>query len=298
MTNEGVFMSVGKDMELKSPTTFKQQVELLKSRNLIIDDEEQALSMLQKINYYRLSAYMITLKTGDRFNDGVSLQHVHNLYQFDKKLRNLILPILESIEISFRTHIAYLIAHKYGAEGYIDCRNFKRKDYHEEMLQKLNDEIDNSREIFVEHHKQKYGGRFSVWVVIELTSFGLLSKSYSNLKNQDRNEIAQEHYGTKGSLISSWLHSLSILRNTCAHYGRLYNRKLVIAPRLFKTDEEKGVKNDRLFACLLIMGRLSLDKSEWSNFVTQLEALVEQYDEVNLECLGFPANWQTVLRKQ
>lgn len=59
-----------------------------------------------------------------------------------------------------------------------------------------------------------------------------------------------------------------------------------------------GIKNDRLFACLLIMGRLSLDKSEWSNFVTQLEALVEQYDEVNLECLGFPANWQTVLRKQ
>ncbi len=147
---------------------------------------------------------MLTLKTDDRFHEGVSFQHVYNLYQFDKKLRNLILPVLESIEILLRTHIAYLIAHKYGAEGYNDYRNFRNESYHEEILEKLKDEIDKSREVFVGHHR-KYGGRFPVWVVIELTSFGLLSKIYNNLRDRNRDEIAQKYYNTRDMFAGSWL---------------------------------------------------------------------------------------------
>jgi abortive infection bacteriophage resistance protein len=45
----------------KQPTTFEEQIEILRSRNLIIDDNQEAINILSRVNYYRLSAYMLTL---------------------------------------------------------------------------------------------------------------------------------------------------------------------------------------------------------------------------------------------
>lgn len=290
-------MKTKENKEIKKPTTFKEQVELLKSKNLIIENKEKAICILQKVNYYRLSTYMLTYKTKDRFHDGVSIRDVYSLYQFDKELRNLILPMLENIEIAFRAHIAYLIAHKYGALGYKDYRNFKNKNYHKSMLKNFKKEINRSDEIFVGHYKWYYGGVFPIWVVIEVTSFGVLSKMYNNLKDEDKDKIANKYYNAKGEFVRTWLHSLSTLRNICAHYGRLYNRKLRVTPKLFKADKKKGIKNNTVFANLFIIGRLSLDKDEWGHFVTKLEALIEHYNNVvDLKCLGFPENWQDILR--
>ncbi|MCF8023602.1 MAG: hypothetical protein K9L17_13025 [Clostridiales bacterium] len=59
------------ESRIKKPTTFAEQVNILKSRNLQIEDEEQAIETLSRINYYRLSAYMLSFKDGNRFHDGV-----------------------------------------------------------------------------------------------------------------------------------------------------------------------------------------------------------------------------------
>lgn len=286
---------MGKEGKLKKPTTFSEQVSLLRSRGMVIEDEEKAISVLEKINYYRLSAYMLTYKIKDGSYGGASFQNVFSLYQFDKKLRNLILPALESIEVAFRTHIAYLIAHKYGALGYCNCQNFIVKSYHKEMLQIFSEEIGRSTEMFVTHHVKKYGGLFPIWVVIELVSFGVLSKIYSNLLDSDKDIIAN-FYNAKGAYVKTWLYSLSTLRNICAHYGRLYNRRMKITPRLFAADRKIGIKNDTVFASIYVIGRLSKDKMEWRHFVTKLAALIEEYEVVDLRCIGFPKDWETILR--
>lgn len=47
--------------KVNPPKTYKEQVELYKSRNLYIEDSEYAEKTLQRINYYLLSAYGLTL---------------------------------------------------------------------------------------------------------------------------------------------------------------------------------------------------------------------------------------------
>lgn len=47
--------------------SFEQQVDLLISRGLIIDDRDAAISILKRINYYRLAAYTLPFKVGDSF---------------------------------------------------------------------------------------------------------------------------------------------------------------------------------------------------------------------------------------
>ena len=286
-----------KETRVKRPTTFEDQVNILRSRGLLIEDEEQAMKVLSRINYYRLSAYMLSYQSDNKFRSGVSFDDIYNLYEFDKKLRSMMMGVLETIEIAFRTHIAYLIAHKYGVLGYKERDNFRNGDYHGKMLQSFQREMERSHEVFVQHHKSAYSGVFPVWVAIELATFSTLSKIYSNLKEDDQDEIASSYYSTKGIYVRTWLYALSVVRNICAHHGRLYDRKLKISPRLFRGDSKKGIRNDTAFSALLTSGRLLKGNDEWSHFVTNLSVLIGQYDGVDLSLIGFPANWEEILRR-
>ncbi|KXH81852.1 Abi family protein [Sporosarcina sp. HYO08] len=281
---------------IKKPTTPQEQIELFRSRNLHIENEEKAIEILSRINYYRFSAYTLTLKQNDRFLAGTTFEDVYRLYEFDRKLRSLLVANLEVIEITFRAQLALFHSHKYGATGYLDSENFINPSYHVEMVKQLNREIHRSKEIFVHHHKSKYEGVFPVWVAIEVTSFSLLSKIYSNLKNKDKAIIAKSNYHFPYEYVKNWLYSLSTFRNICAHYGRVYNRKLPIHLKIDEDDRKKGVKGNSVFAAILIMGKLIIDRTEWDSFVTSLSVLIEEYDVVDLDRLGFPLNWEELLR--
>jgi len=144
---------------VKEPTTYQDQVSILKARNMYIPDDHQAEEILKRVNYYRLSAYMLTLKEDNKFYDGVTLDDVYHIYKFDKKLRNMILEILEGIEIAFRTHIAYELAHRYGPMGYREDSSFQRQDYHKEMLGFIEEDISRRRdELFMGNDNDQDSG--------------------------------------------------------------------------------------------------------------------------------------------
>ncbi|SDZ21028.1 Abi family protein [Tindallia californiensis] len=284
------------DVRIKKPTTFSEQVEILMARGLTIEDRATAEDILSKISYYRLSAYTLHCKQSNKFKDGVSIENIYALYEFDKKFRNLVAGTLESIEIAFRTQIAYTLAHEYEATGYLNSDNFLDESVHKDTVDKLLNEIDRSDEIFVKHHKDKYEGVFPIWVAIEVASFGLVSRIYSNLKNEDKSTISKTYYNLPHRYVKSWLYALSTFRSKCAHHGRIYNKKLTIKPILHKKDLQKGIRNDQVFSVLYIIKKLIRDSSEWNGFVTNLEALIESYDMVDTNLMGFPEKWIEILR--
>jgi abortive infection bacteriophage resistance protein len=280
---------------VKDPTTYQEQLRILKERNMLITDEYKAESILRRVNYYRLSAYMLTLKKDDRFFEGVTFDDVYYIYEFDKRLRHMIMGILEGIEIAFRTHIAYELAHKYGPLAYKDPAIFYNREYHGEMLHSIEDAISKRKdELFVKHHLEKYGGNFPVWVIIEVISFGQLSKMFSNLKNEDK-KIISKYYNFSFNLVQNWLYVFSAIRNICAHYGRLYNRTLKIKP-IIERKIQGEFDDNRIFAVLYALGKLCLNRSEWRTFITNLKGLTDEYNSVSIEMLGFPNNWEEILR--
>lgn len=107
-------------VRIKQPKTYEEQIQILKTRGLVVEDEMSAKNILSKINYYRFSAYTLTLKNDDLFHEGISFDQIYNLYEFDRKLRLYLLSLLEQIEISFRTKISYHLAHKYGVTPHQD----------------------------------------------------------------------------------------------------------------------------------------------------------------------------------
>ena len=94
-------------LEVKQFKTIDEQIKILESRGLIIDDREKAKQSLSNLNYYRLSGYTLTLRKNDRFYKNVKFSEVMQIYNFDMELRAALMYLLESIEISMRTYIAY-----------------------------------------------------------------------------------------------------------------------------------------------------------------------------------------------
>ncbi|MGR3221122.1 MAG: Abi family protein, partial [Candidatus Anammoxibacter sp.] len=67
-----------------------------RSSGLIIDLEDRAIDILQKVSYYRLSAFFLPFQTtSDRFNKGTKFDDIFNLYEFDRHLRGMLWDAIE-----------------------------------------------------------------------------------------------------------------------------------------------------------------------------------------------------------
>jgi abortive infection bacteriophage resistance protein len=272
---------------------FEEQINILKSRGLLFNNEDLAAQTLQMVNYYRLSAYGLSLMQSDKYDPGTTFEQIIALYEFDRRFRYLIMEMTEQVEIAFRTHISYYIAHTYGALGHLESKYFEKHDL---FLTELEKEIKRSQEIFIKHHFDNYNGNIPIWVAIEVLSFGALSKLFSNMKSEAQNEIAKNNYRAPAIYLESWLKCLSYIRNICAHYGRLYNRPLTSKPRLDRKSKRLEVAQGKIFAHVYILKELIPDRMKWVYFITRLEALLTEYkDVVELDRIGFPEDWEAIL---
>lgn len=294
---------------LKPALTYEKQIAHLKAaHNLTIEDDNAALDILSKVNYYRLSAYGLGLTipgNKELYVDGITLEHLFRLYQFDSRFRNILVHIIEQLEIQLRTQLSNYLALKYGSEGYIDPNNFtaiksKTGDLiHTAVIDSFKKECERQKLIpFVKHHMDKYDGHFPIWVAIELFTFGNLSSLFSIMVPDDQKAISAL-YGTRPNYLGSWILALVEVRNICAHYGRLYNMPLKQTPHLYRENKQyQRGKQRKVFPVLLAIKRMLRNDDRWDSFERQLESLVDEYSDVlNLSFMGFPADWKTVLSR-
>lgn len=285
--------------DIKPFKTFEEQIEILENRGLIINNKNYAKFILSNVNYYRFTAYLLTYKnTDDTYVEGITFEMIYHLYNFDKEFRALLIDILGSIEISFRTYIAYTLAIKHGPLGYLKENNFINKDYHKSFLLSLqNEKINNSNKLFIKHHNEKYEGKLPIWVATEIMSFGMLSKLYSNMIPEDTTYIKNNLCNVNPKLVGSWLQSLTLIRNQCAHYGRIYNTIFPII-KIKNQDKKNNIDNKKIFAYILAMNHLIADRTVWNKFFIKLQGLITDYNEyIDLDLIGFPNNWVEILSK-
>jgi len=70
-------------------------------------------------------------------------------------------------------------------------------------------------------------------------SFGCLSRGFKNLHDEVKMNISKKHYSSiPCDYIENWLHGFVVLRNICAHRGRLYNRYITFTPKLSGKDKD------------------------------------------------------------
>lgn len=295
-----VVFSEPEPITIKSPATISEQLEKLKTRGLIIEDEKFAHDTLETINYYRLVHYFSVFldESSQYYKKGTRFEDALRLYDFDKRLRTEIHLALEDIEVAVRAAVSNYHAHKYGAAGYLNTDSFDRRHNHKSFMNKIERMVDKNSDLsFVRHHNDKYGGKLPLWVMMEMFSFGMLVFFYQDMKIHDRKEIAKYYFNLDSRHVENWLEKLSSMRNHCAHYNRIYGKSMHEELRqmtLLDSPREYEMGSS-LFDYLLVMKLLlhRRGKAWGERFAGFTEDLFRDYaDIVKPEVLGFPVDWK------
>lgn len=294
-------------MFLKGPTTVPEQIQLLKSRGLTIDDENLAVQYLSHVSYYRLGEYWYSLQS-DKENHIFKPQSVFSdvifLYEFDRELRMLLFDVIERIEISLRTKLIYHLSHEFGPWWFQNFDLFTDNLALVKTLANIEEEISRSKEKYIKDHfkKHKDDQRFPpAWKTLEQTSFGSLSKLYGNLKNNitSKDIIAQELGAVNHTYLPSWLQSIAQIRNYCAHHSRLWNKNLPGSPKLLPKPPFEWVEDipkqhefQHLYIHLCLMKYLINIIYPANDFTPRLSALLQKYPSVDPNALGMKPEWE------
>jgi abortive infection bacteriophage resistance protein len=283
----------------KPAKTFEEQVQLLQSRGMIVNDLQEARFYLQHLNYYRLGAYWLDFQldhTTHQFKPDTNFKDVLKLYIFDRELRLLVLDGIERIEVSVRSQWAYYLAHHHSPHAHLDATLFDPK-YWRMNLNDLTKEVNRSKEIFIQHLTTNYNEALPpVWAVCEVMSLGLLSRWYDSLKPVQTRRVISRVYGINEDVLESWLRHLSVVRNLCAHHSRLWNRQFGIT---IKSPPRKGneiasqlvLRSRNLYNTLVIV--LYFMDTIAPNHHLRLRLLKLLFEQPErLSAMGFPVDWQ------
>lgn len=285
-------------MDLKKPISFEAQIEKLKGKNIIIEDCTESIEFLRCVNYYRFSAYFLPFRGPDgKCFDRITFHKIRMIYEFDQRLRSIIIDAIEDIEVYLKTQLAYYHTHVYGEIGYMSPQVFNERHDHITFIKRINRCIDENRNtLVVKHHMQKYNGNFPLWVVIEFFSMGMLSHFFRSLKTQDQKEIVHNIYNNISyQHLLSWMRCITDLRNKCAHYSRMYYWIFPATPKMPENIKYKPTR--RLFSQLYMLKMMYPNPNKWeTKFMKPLREIYQEYEPyISLKHIDFPSGWDTML---
>ena len=299
----GFFMS-GKESYNKKALSVQEQIELLESRGVIIDDYEKAESFFTFVNYYRFSAYTLSfeifsddgLRTHS-FREDIKLSTIINLYEFDHKLRFHFTKALESVEIGFKAVLCSHMALKYGSHWHEDKSVFIDAKQHKEFLRTLKFELSRKTdtETFLKHYTDKYDTPENPpsWMIIEVISLGATSKLFDNLNFRKDQKQISKNLDIPPEVCGSWMHSLTTLRNVCAHHSRLWNRHFPFTPAIPNRLKEEWTNTDKLYDHIWILKNLLKVIHQDAEWLNNLKILLQDATEVNKSKMGFETEWNS-----
>jgi abortive infection bacteriophage resistance protein len=305
--------------------TIDQQIELLLTRGLLIDDKSEAARILRQLGYYRLSGYLYPFRQRhvesdesgqkgsvvlDEFKPGTKLSFAMDIYAFDKKLRLLLMDALESLEVALRVQVAIEVG-GIGPWAHRDPGNFNSylgeinertgETRHAEFVRRMDDSFVRSSEEFAKRFVAKYTGPIPIWIAVEVWDFGMLAALVNGLKRPALQRVATACGLEKAQTLPSWVQSLNYVRNVCAHHNRLWNRPMVIQPSFrneprFAYLTEGNQKSTRVYGVAIVIQALMRTLHPRSRWHERLIDLIQQFPTqtgLNGKTMGFEDGWQT-----
>ncbi len=269
-------------------------------------EEAKAQYYLQNISYYRLKGYWWDMqkdRTTHAFNDNTYFEDVVERYNFDRELRLILFDAIERIEIALRTKMIYHLSLAKGPTWYRCEELFVDNDKYLGHIDHLEREFRYSQEIFIKDHKRRYPNEDpEAWKIFEIASMGTLSKFYKNLDHQlpAKAQIAKELGLNLHSELSSWLESITYIRNIIAHHSRIWSRNMVKRPvdtlnnptGIWFDQELLDVQKKKSFLIISILIFLCDHVVPENGIKNKILRLIANKPNVPIYKLGFLNNWE------
>lgn len=280
-----------------------EQIELLKSRGMIIEDEIKAAEKLVFINYYKIKEASLPFLRNDKYKDGTKFEDIIFRFYEDRNLRLYFMRVIEKIEISLKTHFSRILGRELGETGYLNFENwmdneeychhfinYKQKDFYI----RLNKSTRHSKnKMIMEYENFK---EIPIWLIVDVLTFGEILDLYKLMKKSYKEEIAINHNITV-SIFVSWLENINLVRNLSAHNSNVLDILFRTKPKILKRWKDRIILNksgktvNKICKTILIMEHLtlSINKDFSENAIKNSLLQLYKRDEQILAQVGFRA---------
>lgn len=298
-----------------------EQIQILKSRKLVINDEEKAKDVLLRENYFFINGYrhmFLDANKSKNFIEGTKFEELYATFIFDRNIRNIMFKHLLIVENNIKSVISYQLSKKYGfrEKDYLDAKNFtqdslKVRQVHD-VLNKMKRQIrvNGSQHTATLHYLSNYG-YIPMWILVKVLSFGIIAELFNILKIEDQIAISNI-YNIEPETLSTYLYLLANFRNLCAHEDILYDHRTQKQIPNSKYHSLLNIKQDTdgyiygkndLFAIIIILKQM-LTNYEFNELITELSYEIDVLDSkievvslnLILNKIGFPNNWRDISR--
>jgi len=307
-------------MATKTFKNLDEQIEIFRSRGLVVNDVNKAKNILLRENYFFISGYRHLFMKSSKDNEfipGTTFEELYAMFVFDRKVRNIFFKNLLIIENNMKSLISYQLSKKYGfkEKDYLNPKNFSKdpmkvRQVHD-VLNKVKRQIrvNGKQHTATMHYITNYG-YIPLWILVKVLSFGIVSELYNILDESDRVDIAHI-YNTDPETLSIYLTILSNYRNLCAHEDILYDhrtQKVIPDTRyhyllnIDMTDDEYNYGKNDLFSVVIIMKQMLTD-TEFREFINEIGYEIDILEgktnilPINnfLNKIGFPDTWREIV---
>lgn len=297
-----------------------EQVEILESRGLVINDIEKAKNILLRENYFFINGYrhlFMKSKKDANFIPGTTFEELYAMFIFDRRVRNIFFKNLLIVENNIKSLLSYQLSKKYGykEKEYLNAKNFSKDPIKVRQVHDVLNKVKRQIRTNVKHHSATMHyvtnyGYIPLWILVKVLSFGIVAELYDILDDSDQIEIASL-YNLDVESLEIYLSILSNYRNLCAHEDILYDhrtQKHIPDTRYHyllnvdMTDGEYNYGKNDLFSVVIIMKQLLTDK-EFREFVNEIGYEIDLLEgktnilPINnfLNKIGFPDNWRDII---
>lgn len=200
---------------------------------------------------------------------------------------------------------AYEFTKVHGATGYLNDAFFTNAAKHAEIINKAEQQKTSRlpHEAYLKHFVKDLQQDVPLWAYVDLLTIADISFLYAISEPAIKASVANAFGFTMSrntEILGNFMHSMTIIRNLCAHGSRLYNRLFEQKPSLNKKEKallitkDGHIDNSHLYGFILIMRRL-LQKNDFSSLKDAIIRLTEKYPFVRMSYYGFRDDWQDKL---
>lgn len=273
-------------------TTLEEQIQLLRSRGMLINNEEKAKEVLSDIGYYRLGFYWFPMEIDypnkhnrtHLFKDTANFDDAVRLYYFDFKLRNILLKYLSRIEISFKTSLIYFVSNRYDSHPtwFVNPIIVNKSFVQNFDVEVYNSKFKNNK-VIARHHKKYINDKYApAWKTIEFMTLGGVISLYTSLNNNDlKRKIASIYNINRVEVFENYIILIRDIRNVCAHGNILYDFAPIRSIRKGPALMTDVVNNQNLRGAYKIIEYMikQISVNRYNDLRNEIRSLLEKYSD-------------------
>lgn len=293
--------------------SFDEQIAILKSRGVEINDYEFAKNALMTFPYYSIiNGYkdmFLKQKEPDIYRTGTSFEMLYQVHWIDVQVSNIIFKYSLAVEERLKALVSNIVARNFSIdeEKYLDKRNYSKKRAQRGKISDFMNAIEDAKQSSkIAQHYIDEEGNLPPWIAAEVISFGSMVNWYSTLSINEKKEVVNiflqrmpkhENVTTDDKLqfCKICLEQVYRFRNLSAHGNRTFKLRLKESDTqkirflekfsisfLYKTKNGEELPRNGLFSIIVSIIVLLDDQYLISTMIDELESVVNTYGNQNL----------------